>query len=123
VNNVIITELISDLFNHINSKETFNYVSDLLISSLNEYKKKYPVKGFDESNEFSFNSINYEEICRLQFGLNDSKTEYLAISNDIHSILSNCPDLSNSQKLDFCDNQRYFMKLYLKKVLIQINQA
>ncbi|UCD02347.1 MAG: hypothetical protein JSV23_04880 [Promethearchaeota archaeon] len=115
----IISELVSELFNHIKSKESFNYISDLLIESLSEYKKNFPVKHFIENQDNSLNNNFYN----LEFDLNNSKKEYLAISNDIHSILSNCPDLTITQKLDFCTNQRYFMKLYLKEVLIQINKV
>ncbi|MFX0139756.1 MAG: hypothetical protein ACFFDN_39315 [Candidatus Hodarchaeota archaeon] len=114
-----ISELVSELFNHITSKESFNYISDLLIESLSEYKKNFPVKDFIENQDNSLNNNFYN----LEFDLNNSKKEYLAISNDIHSILSNCPDLTITQKLDFCTNQRYFMKLYLKEVLIQINKV
>ena len=119
----VISELVSELFNHINSKESFNYISDLLIESLGEYKNNSPVENFVENKDNSLNKINKNDISNLGFNLTDSKNEYLAISNDIHSILSNCPDLTNTQKLDFCTNQRYFMKLYLKEVLIQINKA
>ncbi|MFX1303858.1 MAG: hypothetical protein ACFE9X_10900 [Promethearchaeota archaeon] len=119
----IISGLLSELFNHINSKESFNYISDLLIASLSKYKKNFPVENFIENQDNSLNKIDKNYISNLGSNLTDSKNEYLAISNDIHSILSNCPDLTNNQKLDFCTNQRYFMKLYLKEVLIQINKV
>ena len=51
----------------------------------------------------------------------NSETEYLSISNDIHSILSNCPELDNSQKLEYCTSQRYFMKMYLKEMVVKLN--
>jgi len=51
-----------------------------------------------------------------------AEEEYLSISSDIHSILSNYPDLTKDQKLDYCDSQRYFMKLYLKKILIKLHK-
>ena len=34
----------------------------------------------------------------------------------VHAILLNCSNLSKKQKLDFCESERYFMKLYLKKI-------
>lgn len=52
-----------------------------------------------------------------------AEEEYLSISTDIHSILSSYPDLTNNQKLDYCNSQRYFMKLYLKEVLIKLHKA
>ncbi|MHA2281778.1 MAG: hypothetical protein ACXAC5_13120 [Promethearchaeota archaeon] len=54
---------------------------------------------------------------------NKAGEEYLSISTDIHSILLNYPDLTNDQKLDYCNNQRYFMKLYLREVITKINKA
>ena len=46
--------------------------------------------------------------------------EYLSISNDIHSILTNCPDLPRDQKLEYCDSQRYFMKMYMKEMVVKL---
>ena len=121
-NNNLISNLVAELFNHINSKKSFNYISDLLINSLSEYRKKFPIEIGSQINNPSTNVINSNEIKSSQYDLDYSKNEYLSISNDIHSILSNCSDLTNSQKLDFCNNQRYFMKLYLKKILTKLNK-
>lgn len=115
--------MVSDLLHHINSQESFNYISDLLITSLSKYKENITNESYLKLKEIDVEKINVNKNTILQSNFNDSKNEYLAISNDIHSILSNCPELNNLQKLDFCNNQRYFMKLYLKKLLIQINQA
>ena len=94
----------------------------MLLSSLKNYKKNYPVNIYSE-NKANFKENSANEIDTLASRFNDDKNEYLAISNDIHSILSNCLELTNNQKLDFCDSQRYYMKLYLKEVLIQINKV
>lgn len=94
-----------------------------MITSLSEYKKKFPIESYVENKESSFSKINNNEIKSSQYVLDGSKDEYLAISSDIHSILSNCSELTNTQKLDFCNNQRYFMKLFLKELLIKINEA
>ena len=122
LDNNVISDLVSELFKQTNSKEAFNYISDLLINSLGEYKKKFPIEFQIEKIEKSFDEIDKNESSKSKYGLNDSKNEYLSISNDIHSILSNCQDLTNTQKLDFCNNQRYFMKLYLKEMVIKINK-
>ncbi|MFX1365880.1 MAG: hypothetical protein ACFFCE_17355 [Promethearchaeota archaeon] len=42
--------------------------------------------------------------------------ENLTILQKLHAILLNCSNLSKKQKLEFCENERYFMKLYLKKL-------
>jgi len=46
-----------------------------------------------------------------------NKNDYLVISNDIDLILSNVNNLTNKRKLDYCNNQRYYIKLYLKEIL------
>ncbi|MFX0035139.1 MAG: hypothetical protein ACFE9I_05815 [Candidatus Hermodarchaeota archaeon] len=119
----MISELASELFEHINSKESFNFISNLLISTLIEYKNTLFNENINENNEKSLNEINNNSFSASQYDLNKSKNEYLAISNDIHLILSNCQDLTNSQKLNFCANQRYFMKLYLKKTVTQLTKS
>lgn len=47
----------------------------------------------------------------------NTKNDYLIILSDIYSILSNVKDLTNNQKLEYCNSQRYYIKLYLKEVL------
>jgi len=42
--------------------------------------------------------------------------ENLTTLQKIHAILLNCFNLSKKQKLEFCESERYFMKLYLKKL-------
>lgn len=41
--------------------------------------------------------------------------------NDVHVLLENCENLTNNQKLEYCQSERYFMKLYLKQVLLKYN--
>jgi hypothetical protein len=120
-NDNLISNLVSELFNQVNSKENFDYISNLLINSLNEYKKKFTIESFTQINEPSADIIDNTGNKKSQYNIEDPKDEYLAISNDIHSILSNCSELSTSQKLDFCTNQRYFMKLFLKDLIIKLN--
>lgn len=38
----------------------------------------------------------------------------------IHSILLNCSNMSQKQKREFCQNERFFMKQYLQKLLNEI---
>lgn len=73
------------------------------------------------SNE-QINEVNNQILSFSRINLTAVEAEYLSISADIHSILSNYPDLTNDQKLEYCISQRYFMKLYLKEVLIKINK-
>ncbi|KKM61384.1 hypothetical protein LCGC14_1532230 [marine sediment metagenome] len=48
--------------------------------------------------------------------------EDLLTLHKIHSILLNCINLSKKDKLEFCNSQRYFMKLYLKKLRDQLEK-
>jgi len=51
-------------------------------------------------------SKNVEEIC----------DENIITLKKIHAILLNCLNLNEKEKLEFCNSERYFMKLYLKKL-------
>ncbi|MFW9866140.1 MAG: hypothetical protein ACFFEN_08595 [Candidatus Thorarchaeota archaeon] len=42
--------------------------------------------------------------------------ENLTTLQKIHAILLNCINLSQKEKLEFANSQRYFMKLYLQKL-------
>ncbi|MFX1279866.1 MAG: hypothetical protein ACFFA3_10650 [Promethearchaeota archaeon] len=46
----------------------------------------------------------------------EHRDENLSTLHKIHAILLNCINLSEKQKLEFAASQRYFMKLYLKKL-------
>ncbi len=93
----------------------------MLLDSLQDHDKYYLVNNFLENND-NLRETHPNKTNTVVSGLSEAKNEYLAISNDINSILSNCPDLNNNQKLNFCTNQRYYMKLYLKEVLIALNK-
>ncbi|MFX1410241.1 MAG: hypothetical protein ACFFA6_07805 [Promethearchaeota archaeon] len=47
--------------------------------------------------------------------------ENLVILKKVHSILLNCINLTKKQKLEFAESERYFMKLYLKRLTSKIN--
>lgn len=57
-------------------------------------------KSLSEIKQSNIETINDENLTTLQ---------------KIHAILLNCVNLSKKQKLEFCESQRYFMKLYLQK--------
>ena len=118
----VISELVSELFNHIESKDSFDFISDLLLTSLSIYKKKFTFENNSLNYEKTLNFNNELDINSFQQKLSDVKIEYLSISNDIHSILSNCPDLTSDQKLDYCNSQRYFMKMYLKEIVVKLKR-
>jgi len=44
------------------------------------------------------------------------------MAEDIHAILGNRVDLTNFEKLDYCNSERHYMKQYLKHTMIKLNQ-
>ncbi|MFX1419972.1 MAG: hypothetical protein ACFE9N_13720 [Promethearchaeota archaeon] len=83
-----------------------------------ENHSKIEKLGQQDTNEDSISSekqnievtnVNIEILC----------DENLTTLQKIHAILLNCVNLSKKQKLEFCESERYFMKLYLKKLLKQ----
>jgi len=63
--------------------------------------------------------INYVSDNIEEENIEDICDENLTTLQKIHAILLNCINLSKKQKLEFAESERYFMKLYLKKVLKQ----
>ncbi len=122
LNRTKISELVSELFSQIKSKESCDYISNLLITSLKEHEKFFIKHDNTEDENAYIEEINKKEIPKLYITC-DSRNEYLGILNDIDSILFNCLELSNIQKIDFCNSQRHFMKLYLRQVVIDNNIA
>lgn len=43
--------------------------------------------------------------------------------NDVHSMLQDYEKLSNDEKLEYCNSERYYMKMYLRHALIKINKC
>jgi hypothetical protein len=62
------------------------------------------------------NQIQKDQIPPTSFPLLEHKDEDLSTLHKIHAILLNCINLDEKVKLEFCTSQRYFMKLYLKKL-------
>ena len=64
------------------------------------------------------NSIKIEKhsIKLAADNIENLRDENLMTLKKIHAILLNCVNLSKNQKIEFCESERYFMKLYLKKL-------
>ena len=54
--------------------------------------------------------------------LEDIIDENLVTLKKVHSILLNCINLTKKQKLEFAESERYFMKMYLKKLTEKIKK-
>ena len=74
-----------------------------------------------ETQEPHSSSKNSNNLEKVNIKLKDVEVENFCDENltslqKIHAILLNCSNLSKQQKLEFCESERYFMKLYLKKL-------
>jgi len=80
-------------------------------------EKKNQVK-IQESESPLINSIRTEKkaVEVIDENIEDLCDENLTTLKKIHAILLNCVNLSKKQKLEFCNSERYFMKLYLRKL-------
>ncbi len=71
-----------------------------------------------ESESTSIESVKLETQSEkvVEESIENICDENLTTLQKIHAILLNCMNLSQKQKLEFCESERYFMKLYLKKL-------
>ena len=69
-------------------------------------------------NDFNSNLVNDLIIQECDI----AKKEYFVIVEDIHTLLKNSKELSNNEKLVYCNSERFYMKQYLKHVLIKVNR-
>jgi len=84
----------------------------------------YPIKNFDETYDISVPlSPVFEEkdIFTLKESCVDHKlTKCYGKIVNVHSFLLNNEELTNTQKLDYCSMERYFMKAYLKEMMKKV---
>lgn len=85
------------------------------MSSKSEKKNHVKIQG---SKSSSTNETNLEKksIETSEDNIEDMCDENLTTLKKIHAILLNCVNLTKKQKLEFCNSERYFMKLYLKRL-------
>ena len=57
-----------------------------------------------------------EEVNDSSINISEGTSEHLLTLRKLHKILQNGQHLTGKQKLDFCDSERYFMKLYLREL-------
>ena len=78
----------------------------------------YSIEILGKTDDFSISASPVFE-KKYKFALNESCVDhkltkcYGKIVN-VHSYLLNNEELTNTQKLDYCSMERYFMKAYLK---------
>lgn len=67
--------------------------------------------------ESTLNDISLIDKC------DEIKDDYLTLINDVHSLLHDSEKLSNDEKMEYCNSERYYMKMYLRHTLIKINKC
>ena len=86
-------------------------VKKILVDLKNNWEKKNDLQKIDFDNIFK---KNLHEMIKLN-NIDPNKDNCFEIIRKINFFLSETPHLSNQQKLDYCNIERYFMKLYLKE--------
>ncbi|MFX0001954.1 MAG: hypothetical protein ACFE9C_10530 [Candidatus Hodarchaeota archaeon] len=68
-------------------------------------------------NDYVLHSEDFlDESHNSESKTNKKRSYHFDIIQKIHFILKNSPDLTQKQKYDYCNNQRFFMKQYLKSI-------
>jgi len=65
-----------------------------------------------------FYGVKTNPIPKNQIDVIPQKTRYdnFKLLQDIQNVLQKCTHLTNRDKLNYCNTQRYFMKLYLREI-------
>ncbi|MFX0021526.1 MAG: hypothetical protein ACFE9S_04320 [Candidatus Hermodarchaeota archaeon] len=69
-----------------------------------------------EPSERSLENSEEKSLEKVEKNIESLCDENLTTLKKIHAILINCINLSKQKKLEFCESERFFMKLYLKKL-------
>jgi len=88
-------------------------VKKVLVDLKNNWEKIDEFKKFDINQEFEEKLSNLVKVNTLE----PKKDECFKIVRNINYFLSKTQQLTNQQKLDYCNIERYFMKLYLKEFI------
>ena len=114
----LLTLFVSELFTHKNSEDTIKNVSNLIVLSLKLFKNNS--QNIDMSKHgvnIFFESISGYRNKNTQ-KTNNPFTKYGRILDILHSIIANCPDLTNNEKLEYCNIERYFIKSVFKELAL-----
>jgi len=115
----LLSEFVFELFKHKNSGEAMKNISNLIVLSLNSFmnnRQNRLISKIDK-NLFLTNISEYRNENKQE--LNDPFEKYSRILNYIHSLVAHCPDLTNKEKLEYCNIERYFMKSFLKELALR----
>lgn len=88
----------------------------------NTKEKKLP-HGYSKHDDLK---IHKEENLSPKFQIENKPTEdldeNLTTMKRVHAILLNCINLTEKQKFEFAESERFFMKLHLRNVLKKLKR-
>ena len=79
-----------------------------------------PSKYFQGNTENIIKEIYYEFKSILKRESENEVNKYFKTLEQIPPLIITCPELTTKQKLDYCNIERSFMKLYLKDLLVKL---
>jgi hypothetical protein len=120
INPTFFSKLLSVFFKNQKPNESFKNISKLIVLLLNAPGIEIPSKYFQGSTENIVKEIYYEFKSILKRESENEVNKYFKTLEQIPPLITNCPELTNKQKLDYCNIERSFMKLYLKDLLIKL---
>ena len=114
----LLSTFVSELFTHKNSEDAIKNVSNLIVLSLKSFENNHH-DGFKSKQEVDLTFAN-TSICSNENTQNTNNPfiKYGKILDSIHSIIANCPDLTNNEKLEYCNIERYFIKSVFRELAV-----
>ena len=122
VSSTFFSKLLALFFKDQGPNESFKNISKLIVLLLNTPGIEIPSKFFNGSIENIVKEIYYEFKNILNRESEDAVNKYFRTLEKVPPLISDCPELTNKQKLDYCNIERSFMKLYLKDLLFKLKK-
>jgi hypothetical protein len=120
INTPFFSKLLSLFFKNQKPKESFKNISKLIVLLLNTPGIEISTNYFQGNTETIVKEIYYEFKSILERESENEVNEYFKTLEQIPPLITECPEITNKQKLDYCNIERCFMKLYLKDLLIKL---
>ena len=122
VSSTFFSKLLALFFKDQGPNESFKNISKLIVLLLNTPGIEIPSKFFNGSIENIVKEIYYEFKNLLKREPEDKINKYFKTLEKVPPLISDCPELTNKQKLDYCNCERAFMKLYLRDLLFKLKK-
>jgi len=120
IKSTFFSKLLSLFFRNQKPNESFKNISKLIVLLLNTPGIEIPNTYFQGNTENIVKEIYYEFKSILKRESENEVNQYFKTLEKIPPLITNCPELTNKQKLDYCNIERSFMKLYLKDLLTKL---